>query len=102
MPMDPLLGLRGAMDHPLASQRLSFEAAVRHYTASGAEAVSRPFGRGRLAPGEPADFILLHLPVAPPVLRAEDLTRVRILATWVAGILVHADPAVGAFLPSAL
>lgn len=93
MPMDPLLGLVGAMSHPRPEERLSFPQAVRHYTASGATAVYRPFGEGRVVPGEPADLILLRLPGPPPDLSPDQARRAEVLATWVAGELRHAAAA---------
>ena len=99
MPLDPVLGFRGALLHPRPEERLGFTEAFRLYSEAGAGAVVRPFGRARLLPGEPADLVLMRLPAPPGEMRAEDLPGVRVLATWTDGLLRHADPSVGGSLP---
>jgi predicted amidohydrolase YtcJ len=64
MPLGPFLGLRGACCHPDPEQRLSFLEAVDAYTSGSARGVRRPFGNGRIAVGEPADFVALRLDVS--------------------------------------
>jgi predicted amidohydrolase YtcJ len=113
MPLDPLLGLCGAAGHPLPGQRLPLVEAVRHYTASPASAAPRPFGGGRLATGEPADFVVLRIPGgirgtpfefvratgrAPGPVSGEEspfdpAARATVAATWMDGVLRYADAA---------
>jgi hypothetical protein len=99
MPLDPLLGLAGAIRHPVPTERLCFRSALRRYTQAAAAAVPSPFGNGTLAPGAPADFVVLRLPpgvafsFAPGVAGSPPVERVEAAATWVGGECVHADAA---------
>lgn len=89
MPLDPLLGLRGACRHPVAAERLDFAEAVACYTGAAAAAVTHPFGNGSLAAGAPADFVLLRRrKSAPGEIDPRDL---EVAAVWVGGTLRHAD-----------
>lgn len=60
MPLDPALGISGAVEHPDPSQRLSGMEALQAYTTGSASAVRSPFHAGRLEPGSPADFVVLR------------------------------------------
>ncbi len=62
MPIDPILGLRGALGHPLTSERLDLAHALEAYTRGGASAVRRPFGWSDLGAGDVADFVGVRLP----------------------------------------
>ena len=99
MPLDPLLGLAGAIRHPVPGQRLCFRSALRRYTQAAAAAVPFPFGNGTLEPGAPADFVVLRLPpdasfpFAPGVAGSPPVERMEVAATWVGGECVHADAA---------
>lgn len=72
-PMDPLLGIRSAMNLPNEDERLSFDEAVRLYTYNGAYAVFMERERGDIKEGFQADFVV----VSP------DLSEVK--ATYVKG-----------------
>lgn len=99
MPLDPLLGLAGAIRHPVPEQRLCFRSALRRYTRAAAAAVPFPFGDGALEPGAPADFVVLRwppdipLPFPPGVAGSPPVERLEVAATWVGGECVYADAA---------
>lgn len=111
MPLDPLLGLRGALGHPLAEERLSMDEALRAYTLWPRWYSEGLHGEGGLRPRDPADFAILELPALERELsraraRGEDLDGViralretrtieplegaRVAATWVRGRVVFA------------
>jgi hypothetical protein len=108
MPLDPLLGLAGAIRHPLPTERLCFRSALRRYTQAAAAAVPSPFGNGTLEPGAPADFVVLRLPpdasfpFAPGVAGSPPVERMEVAATWVGGECVHADAAFREAVPAAV
>jgi len=60
-PPGPLLGIQGALDHPVAAQRLPLWQAVLAYTRSGAAAVSQESRIGSIgwtrSPGYQADLV---------------------------------------------
>ena len=59
MPLGPLVGLQSAVAHPDASQRLTPLEAAWHYTWMAAWSLHWP-GLGHLAPGNPADLVVLQ------------------------------------------
>ncbi len=69
MPFGPLYGVRSATEHPVPSERLSPAEAVWHYTHEAAVSMGLPVGR--LAPGRPADMLLLNV------------TELEAPATWI-------------------
>lgn len=108
MPLDPLLGLAGAIRHPVPEQRLCFRSALRRYTQAAAAAAPFPFGNGTLEPGAPADFVVLRLPpdVSFPFLTgvagSPPVERMEVAATWVGGACVFADEAFREAVPGAV
>jgi predicted amidohydrolase YtcJ len=108
MPLDPLLGLRGACRHPVPGERLCFASALQRYTRAAAAAVPRPFGNGTVAPRAPADFVALRLPPGTPfpfppgVGGSPPAEQLEVAATWVGGECVHADAAFREAVPAAL
>ena len=59
MPFDPLYGIRSAMNHPTAEERLGFTQALRAYTLTAAFAGRIDRITGSLEPGKHADVVLL-------------------------------------------
>jgi predicted amidohydrolase YtcJ len=57
MPMGPLFGLRGAMEHPNPAECLSPAEALAAYTRGGPASLGE--AAGRLAAGQPADLVVL-------------------------------------------
>jgi predicted amidohydrolase YtcJ len=80
MPLGPTYGLAGAVAHPLAPERLDAGTALHLYTAAAAELVG---ATGRIAPGSPADLVVLE--VGP----AAAAGGFAVEATFVAGRQVH-------------
>ena len=59
MPLDPLFGIIGAMNHPAPNESLTFEQALRAYTWGGAYAGRIETLVGTLEPGKQADLVVL-------------------------------------------
>lgn len=75
MPLDPLLGLRGAMRHPNLGERLPLLAALEAYTRGGAAALRRPFGWSDLGSGDGADLVGLRWPALTRLLPDAEALR---------------------------
>ena len=88
MPLGPLAGLRAAVEHPIAAERLEPSQALDLYTAGAASLVHAEEHHGRIRPGLAADLVVLsHDPLDP-----RGLAAAQVEATFVAGDLVHALP----------
>jgi predicted amidohydrolase YtcJ len=81
MPASPRFGIRCAMGHPVASERLTLEEAHRLYTEEAARAVAGDPAGARLAAGSPADVVVL--PTAPEAVGDE------VVLTVLGGRIVH-------------
>lgn len=81
MPASPVAGIRWAMEHPVAEERLSLDEAIRLYTEEAATP-GRP-AEGRIEPGAIADLVALDdRPDRLPAPGFADLT-------WLGGEIVH-------------
>ncbi len=78
MPADPMLGLRGATHHPVASERMTPQAAIAAYTVDAARSLGLGDQLGSLEVGRLADCVLFD---RPPWEGGEAEVR----ATWVGG-----------------
>jgi predicted amidohydrolase YtcJ len=87
MPFGPLYGLHGAVHHPVEDQQLPPMVALRAYTAGSAWAVHADRWLGTIEVGKAADMALLD--TDPD--EAEDLIRVKVVATVLAGEMVRLD-----------
>lgn len=58
-PAAPLFGIRGALNHPVTSQRISFNQAMAMFTRWAAEATPHKSG-GTITPGDPALISMLY------------------------------------------
>jgi len=87
MPVGPIYGLRGAVNHPFRDFALSIEDAIDAHTAGAAFAVREENRLGRIKEGMDADLVILDAKRAAQVLAA------RVIATIKAGRIVHEDPA---------
>lgn len=87
MPYGPLHGIHWAVNGFFPDQRVSVEDAVRAYTAGGAYAAFEERGKGTLAPGRLADFVVLR---DDPFERPDRIEAVRIDSTWIGGTRVYA------------
>lgn len=80
MPVDPLLGMHAAVNHPNPASRITPREAIALYTSGGAYAHFEEKEKGSLQPGMRADFVILDrdpLTIAP-----ESLKDIRVLATY--------------------
>lgn len=90
----PWAAVRAAVHHRTETQRLPVPAAHRAHTWGGWAAGGQP-GRGRLAPGQPADLAAWRLPAGAdddrfPVL-APDADLPELLFTMAAGRIIHRE-----------
>jgi hypothetical protein len=82
MPLDPLYGIRSAVDAPYACQRLKPIEALRAYTQSGALLSNESNIKGKISKGMLADLVVLsHDPI-------KSLSRTKVDATVVDGTVV--------------
>lgn len=58
-PMDALLGIHAAVNHPYPEHRVSVEQALRMFTIDGAYAAHEEMKKGSLAPGKLGDVVVL-------------------------------------------
>jgi hypothetical protein len=86
-PLDPLLGIHGAVNHPLEEQGLSPHEALRMFTVNGALAVGEGEVKGPLAPGMAADMALLE--ANPLEVPPSKLKEIGVRATIVGGRLAY-------------
>jgi predicted amidohydrolase YtcJ len=84
MPAGPLYGLKGAIQHPVSTERLTPGEALLYYTTRTHELSGSPAGYGVLEEGSPADFIVLS---GNPL--EEDPDTMNVLKTFVAGCCVY-------------
>jgi predicted amidohydrolase YtcJ len=92
MPLNPRLGLKGALLHPEAGERLTLEQALQAYTGAPALGVTHPFRHGRIEPGARADLVALDWPMGPGGADTRGAHgaihgRVRVAGTWIDGVL---------------
>jgi predicted amidohydrolase YtcJ len=85
MPMDPLYGLGGAIDHPFACGRLRPNPAYKYYTAAGAYPTFDEKRKGKIAPGFFADLAVLDRD--PSILK--NTAQIKVLMTMVNGNIVY-------------
>ncbi|MBI3014504.1 MAG: amidohydrolase family protein, partial [Candidatus Tectomicrobia bacterium] len=85
MPPGPLLGIQGALYHPVAAQRLSLWQAVLAYTRGSADAISRETSIGSIAVGCQADLVA----VTPDFVESPDAAV--IVMTVKAGEVVYSQ-----------
>jgi predicted amidohydrolase YtcJ len=88
-PIDPLLGIHSAVNHPNAEQRISPMDALRLFTHNAARIAFQEREIGVLAPGRLADIVVLaEDPTGVPPGRIKDI---RIVMTVVGGEVRHGD-----------
>jgi len=82
-PLDPLLGIAAAVNHPTEEERLTFDEALATFTVGAATASFAEDDWGTLAPGKWAS--LTALARDPRGLPAEDIAATEVVATVVKG-----------------
>jgi predicted amidohydrolase YtcJ len=58
-PLDPILGIHSAVNHPTPGSRVERKEAVEMFTTSGSWGCFRENGIGKIAKGYQADFVVL-------------------------------------------
>jgi predicted amidohydrolase YtcJ len=89
MPLDPLFGLSGAVDHPFEYGRLSPGRALYYYTTAGPYGTFDEAKKGRIAPGYFADLVLLD----KNPLEKQSTGHMKVLAVFLAGKIVYSRAA---------
>lgn len=79
-PMDPLLGLHAAVNHPNPEQAVTPEQALRMMTIDAAFAGFRDRDQGSISPGKYANFTVLDKD--PLKVRRTKIRDIRVLETW--------------------
>ncbi|WP_206460568.1 amidohydrolase [Anaerovorax sp. IOR16] len=72
MPINPMLGIHSAVNHPNPKSRITVYEAIQMYTLNGAYAIFQDEEKGSLKAGKKADFIILEqnpLEVDPTTLK---------------------------------
>ncbi len=87
---DPFVQIAGAVDHPVASERLSVYQALRAYSFGGAYAAFEEDERGTLEPGKWADFAVLD--ENPFDVPKERIHTMKVSETWIEGKRLEAPP----------
>ncbi|MFT4233146.1 MAG: amidohydrolase [Leucobacter sp.] len=89
-PLNPFDGLQSLVTRTSAegspaglSQRISVEEAIALYTAGSAEVERQSHRKGRLAPGQLADFVVIDRD--PRAVDPFELSRLAVQAAWVSG-----------------
>ncbi|MDD3313802.1 amidohydrolase [Pseudodesulfovibrio sp.] len=83
-PYTPLTGIQAAVLHPIASERLTPEEAVRLFTSDAAFAGFEEDERGTIEPGKAADLVVL---MGDPFTAAPDaIARIAVAETYCAGV----------------
>lgn len=84
---DPMLGIYGAVNHPVAEHRVSLREALKMYTVHGAYAIHKEHEKGTLEPGKLADIIILDQDIEQvPV---QDLKDVSVKVTIKSGRVIY-------------
>jgi predicted amidohydrolase YtcJ len=92
MPFGPLVGLVGALDHPLERERLSLSAALRAYMTGGIAAAPSP---DLLGEGMVADLTVLRAPDGD-LARSIRSRTAQVVWTAIAGRVTFCDPSASA------
>ena len=88
-PMNPLLGIHSAVNHPNPDHRVSVREALEFFTVNGAYQSFEEGTKGSFSPGKVADCVILERdPASVPV---EDIASIPVIATVVGGKVVHGE-----------
>ena len=86
-PIDPLLGVHAAVNHPTETERISVMEALKMFTCNGAKAIGQADQKGIIAPGYLADLCVLgHNPLT---VSHENLKEIPVTGTIKAGRIIH-------------
>ena len=91
-PMNPLLGIHSAVNHPNPDHRLSATEAVGLFTVNGAYQAFEEGEKGSITPGKLADLVLLS--ANPTAVPAEEISGIDVVATITGGKFVYGDDSI--------
>lgn len=72
-PLNPMVGVYHAMNHPVKEHSLTLEEALRMYTIDGAFALGMEKERGSLTPGKKGDIVILNDSTAAMTIREGEI-----------------------------
>jgi predicted amidohydrolase YtcJ len=88
-PLDPLLGIQAAVNHPTESERLTVEEALTAFTLGAARAAFAEDDYGTVEVGKLATFTVLKK--HPAEVPATDIADIKVVATIVDGKIVYSE-----------
>lgn len=86
-PMEPLLGVHSAVNHPNSSQRIPVREALRMFTVDAAYATFHEEVKGTLTPGKLADLVVLG--ENPLTVSPQRLKDIQVIMTVIGGEIVY-------------
>lgn len=86
-PMDPILGIHAAVNHPTKEWRIEVVEAIRMFTINGAKGVFEEDIKGSLEKGKKADFIILDQ--NPLRIEKERIKDIEVLYTFKNGSVIY-------------
>ncbi len=90
-PMNPLLGVHSAVNHPNPAHRLSVREAIGLFTQNGAHQAFEEGDKGSVSPGKLADMVILS--DDPTAVSPENIRDVQVKATIIGGEFVWGNDA---------
>lgn len=93
-PIEPLLGIHSAVNHPTVEERISPYDALKLFTLNGAIAIGKETIKGKIAKGYLADLCLLE--DNPLEIEADRIKDIKVLGTIKAGKVLYLAEGVGA------
>lgn len=87
MPLDPLIGIHAAVNHPNPDSRITPYQAIEMFTINGAYSIFQENEKGSLVSGKRADFIVLDS--SPFTVEREKIKNIQVLQTYKDGKLVY-------------
>ena len=87
LPLDPLLGVHAAVNHPNPLSRVSTYEALEMFTINGAYSIFQEKEKGSLKPGKKADFIVLDK--NPLMINSGLIKDIKVLQTYKGGHLIY-------------
>lgn len=87
MPIDPLLGIHAAVNHPNPASRITPYEAIEMFTINGAYGIFQENIKGSLKPGKRADFMVLN--ENPLTVDPERLKDVQVVQTYKNGKQIY-------------
>ena len=87
LPLDPLLGVHAAVNHPNPRSRVSPYEALEMFTKNGAFGIFQEKEKGSLKPGKKADFIVLDK--NPLTIDPRAIKDINVLQTYKNGKLIY-------------